>query len=462
MHSDRRPVIIGAGPAGLTAALELAKNGVAAQVFEASSNVGGLARTPGEHGFRVDPGGHRFFTKNEHILQLWKSLLPAGEWHAVSRRSAMLVDGHYVPYPLLGRNLLTQLGYGRGARGLGSLLWSRMRRGMRSLDDSATFLEWGRYQFGDYWYRMFFDGYVRKTWLAEPAQLTSDWAEQRIKPIVWGGRDAMAADAFLYPRRGPGQLWDAAASELARFGVEPSLDSPVVKLRFDGRRWVIELRNGDTVTGDAVFSSMPLQMLVNALEPAPPQQVWEAAAQLKHRGLITVAVALGERRELPFNWVYTPGMDLQVGRIQNYRQWSDDLTPPGWDGTYLGFEYFIGAGSALWTADDAHMRRRVESDLRTLGFDPSTIERVMVVRSQFAYPICNPAMESSVAQIRDCLRRQYPSLHPIGRNGMHRYDNQDHAMLSAMHSVKRYFGESVDPWQVNKERRYHESGLLKV
>lgn len=461
MHSDRRPLVIGAGPAGLTAALELAKNGVAAQVFEASSNVGGLARTPCEHGFRVDPGGHRFFTKDEQILELWRSLLPADEWQLVSRRSAMLVNGHYVPYPLVGRNLLTQLGYRRGARGLGSLLWSRLRQGPGSIGDSATFLDWGRYQFGDYWYRMFFDGYVRKTWLAEPAQLTSDWAEQRIKPIVWS-RDAVASDAFLYPRRGPGQLWDAAASTLADFGVRPALDSPVGKLTFDGRRWTIDLRNGDTATGDAVFSSMPLQMLVSALEPAPPQQVWAAAAQLKHRGLITVAVALGQRRELPFNWVYTPGRNVRVGRIQNYRRWSNDLTPPGWDGTYLGFEYFIGAGSELWAADDEHMRNMVESDLHTLGFDPSTIECVMVVRSQFAYPICNPAMDTSVAQIRDYLRRRYPSLHPIGRNGMHRYDNQDHAMLSAMHSVKRYFGVSIDPWQVNKERRYHESGLLKV
>lgn len=461
MHSDRRPLVIGAGPAGLTAALELAKNGAAAQVFEASANVGGLARTPDDHGFRVDPGGHRFFTKNDQILELWRSLLPADQWLSVARRSAMLVDGHYVPYPLVGRNLLTQMGYGRGARGLGSLLWSRLRRGIRPLDDSANFLQWGRYQFGDYWYRMFFDGYVRKTWLAEPAELTSDWAEQRIKPIVWGG-EAIGADAFLYPRRGPGQLWDAAASALADYGVEPTLDSPVVKLRFDGGKWTVELRNGDTATGDAVFSSMPLQMLINALEPAPPQPVWDAAAQLRHRGLITVAVALSQRRELPFNWVYTPGPNLRVGRIQNYRKWSDDLTPPGWDGTYLGFEYFIGAGSDLWTADDGRLRRMLETDLRTLGFDPRTIEHVMVVRSQFAYPICDPAMDTSVARIRHYLHKRYPSLHPIGRNGMHRYDNQDHAMLSAMHSVERYFGASVDPWQVNRKRRYHESGLLKV
>lgn len=374
----------------------------------------------------------------------------------------MLVDGHYVPYPLVGRNLLTQLGYRRGARGLSSLVWSRLRRGLSSVDDSATFQEWGRRQFGDYWYRMFFDGYVRKTWLADPGQLTSDWAEQRIKPIVWGRGDAVGPDAFLYPRRGPGQLWDSAAAALANAGVTPSLDSPVVKVRFDGTSWTLQLRDGETATGDAVFSSMPLQMLVSALEPAPPQHVWAAAARLKHRGLITVAVALRRRFDLPFNWVYTPQNDLRVGRIQNYRRWSDDLTPPDWDGTYLGFEYFVDASSDLWTAGDDPLRTMVEGDLRALGLAPSAIEHVMVVRSQFAYPICDPAMDRSVAVIRDYLGRHYPSLHPIGRNGMHRYDNQDHAMLSAMHSVKRYFGASVDPWQVNRDRRYHESGLLKV
>lgn len=461
MDTNRRPLIIGAGPAGLTAALELAKNGVAAQVYEASGNVGGLARTPSEHGFRIDPGGHRFFTKDDEILELWRSLLPADQWLSVRRRSAMLVDGQYVPYPLLGRNLLTQLGYRRGARGLGSLLWSRLRLGARSVDDATTFREWGVHQFGDYWYRMFFDGYVRKTWLADPGELTSDWAEQRIKPIVWGAGD-VGPDAFLYPRRGPGQLWDAAAAALANVGVTPTLHSPVTKVRFDGRRWALDLPDGQTATGDAVFSSMPLQTLVSALEPTPPQHIRAAAAELKHRGLITVAVALGRRYDLPFNWVYTPGDDVRVGRVQNYRRWSDELTPSGWDGTYLGFEYFVNAGSELWATGDEDLADMVERDLRALGLDPTTIERIMVVRSKFAYPIYDPVMDRSVARIRDYLRTHYPSLHPIGRNGMHRYDNQDHAMLSAMHSVKRYFGESVDPWRVNKDRRYHESGLLNV
>ncbi|WP_123025952.1 NAD(P)/FAD-dependent oxidoreductase [Mycolicibacterium stellerae] len=464
MESKRNPLIIGAGPAGLTAALRLAKRGVTPRIFEASANVGGLARTPSNGDWRVDPGGHRFFTRNEEVLDLWKSLLPPDQWISVRRRSAMLVSDQYVRYPLVGRDLLTQMGFRRGMHGLGSLLCARAGRGMRPVDASASFREWGTNEFGRYWYTMFFDGYVRKTWLADPDDITSDWANQRIRPISWrvppehGSTDQ---DVFQYPVRGPGQLWEAAAAKLAHDGVVPALNSPVVKARLDGGTWTVELQSGQTVPGDAVFSSIPLRSLVGVLEPEPPKHIRAMAAALRHRSLITVAVALRKHYDIPYNWVYTPGKGLQVGRIQNYGLWSTGLSPAGWDGTYLGFEYFVGQDGELWSADDERLKSVVEQDLRALGIDSSAVERVMVVRSRFAYPISDPASERGVARIRDFLRRTYPSLHPMGRNGMHRYDNQDHAMLSAMYSVARYFGEDADPWQVNTDRRYHEAGLLR-
>ncbi len=463
MESNRNPLIIGAGPAGITAALGLAKRGVTSRIYEASGHVGGLARTPSQGGWRIDPGGHRFFTRNEEVLDLWKALLPPDQWISVQRHSAMLVNGHYVRYPLIGRDLLSQMGYRRGMRGLSSLMWSRFLRGMRLDDHSASFREWGTNEFGRYWYTLFFDGYVRKTWLADPDELASDWADQRIKPINWRRQEGHAADqdAFRYPRLGPGQVWEAAVSALANVGVVPALDSPVVKVRFDGGRWALDLQNGETVSGDAVFSSMPLRLLVEALEPEPPKYIRAVAGALKHRALITVAVALGKRYVIPFNWVYTPGPGLRVGRIQNYRRWSDGLSPANWDGTYLGLEYFSAPDGDLWKADDEKMKSTVEADLRALGIDDSAVERIMIVRSKFAYPINDPARDRNVARLRNFLGRNYPSLHPVGRNGMHRYDNQDHAMLSAMQSVARYFGDDVDPWQVNTDRRYHESGLLK-
>ncbi|MGH3639492.1 MAG: protoporphyrinogen oxidase, partial [Mycobacterium sp.] len=273
--------------------------------------------------------------------------------------------------------------------------------------------------------------------------------------------DSVDQDVFRYPRLGPGQLWEAAAAALADLGVFPSLDSQVVKARFDGGNWTIELQNGETASGDAIFSSMPLRLLVDALEPEPPKHIRAAAAALKHRALITVAVALRKHYDIPYNWVYTPGKALRVGRIQNYGLWSSALAPGDWDGTYLGFEYFIGPDGELSPSNDEDLNDIVQRDLRALGMDDSAVERVMVVRSRFAYPISDPAGDRSVARIRDFLHRHYPSLHPIGRNGMHRYDNQDHAMLSSMQSVARYFGEDVDPWQVNTDRGHHELGLLK-
>ncbi|UXA19299.1 NAD(P)/FAD-dependent oxidoreductase [Mycobacterium sp. SMC-4] len=458
---SRTPLIIGAGPAGLTAALELTGRGVTPQIFEATGAVGGLARTPTDGQWRIDPGGHRFFTKSEAVSDLWRSLLPDDQWIAVPRSSAMLVDGHLVGYPLRGRDLVTQMGIWRGMRGLGSLAWSRARRTTRLTDQPANFRAWGTEEFGRYWYRMFFDGYVRKTWLTEPAELSSDWALQRIKPIAWRRRNEwVKQDVFRYPRRGPGQLWEAAAERLAQSGVVTSLNSRVEHLRYDGRTWVMQLADGHTVTGDAVFSSMPLGALVHVLDPQPPSYLRSAAASLKHRSLITVAVALSKPYDIPYNWVYTPGPGVHAGRIQNYRRWSEGLAPDGWDGTFLGFEYFIGPGSPRWGASDEQLTALATEDLQTLDLDPSTIEKIMFVRSRFAYPIHDPTRDRSVVRIRDYLREHYPSLHPMGRNGMHRYDNQDHAMLSAMHSVGRYFGEQVtDPWHVNTERQYHETGL---
>ncbi|MDT5391176.1 MAG: hypothetical protein QOE04_4817 [Mycobacterium sp.] len=464
MESSRNPIVIGAGPAGLTAALRLTKRGVTPRIYEATGNVGGLARTPSDGDWRVDSGGHRFFTRSEEVLDLWNSLLPPDQWLSAHRRSAMLVDDEYVRYPLMGRDLLTQMGLRRGIHGLNSLMWSRIRRGIHLVDDSASFREWGTREFGRYWYNLFFDGYVRKTWLADPDDIASDWANQRIKPINWRlrrERDSADDDVFRYPVLGPGQLWEAAAAALADVGVSTSLNTRVVKVRSDGRNWTVELQNGEVASGDAVFSSMPLQFLINALEPEPPKHIRAVAATLKHRALTTVAVALRKHFDIPYHWVYTPGNGFHAGRIQNYGLWSSGLAPDHWDGTYLGFEYFAGPDGDLLTADDERLRSIVDEDLVALGVEDSAVEHVMIVRSQFAYPICDPGRDASVAQIRDFLRRNCPGLHPIGRNGMHRYDNQDHAMLSAMRSVDGYFGEDVDPWQVNTDRRYHETGLLK-
>ena len=462
MDQSQNPVIIGAGPAGLTAALKLVERGVKPRIFESSGEVGGLARTGGRGEWRVDPGGHRFFTKSEEILDLWRSLLPADQWVAVQRSSAMLVHGRFVQYPLVARDLIAQLGPRHALQGLGSFLWAKMG-GAGGHDDSDSFRAWGEQEFGPYWYKMFFDGYVRKTWLADPEHITSDWANQRIKPINWRLRkepELEELDAFLYPRLGPGQLWDAAAARLAEDGVMPELNTRVIKLGFDGETWTVYLDSGETVRTDAVFSTMPLRQLVDALDPAPPRAIRAMAAALHHRSLITVAVALRTPLDAPYNWVYTPSRKLRVGRIQNYSRWSDALAPKDWKGSFLGLEYYTAPGDELCAADDEKLKSIAHQDLHTLGIDESDVDQMMVERMPFAYPIYDDARDRSVSYVRDYLTSHYPTLHPMGRNGTHHYDNQDHAMLSALRSVGLYFGEHVDPWQVNTDITYHESGLL--
>ncbi len=408
-------MIIGAGPAGLTAALELAKRGVTPRIFEASGNVGGLARTPTDGAWSADPGGHRFFTKSEEIAALWRSLLPADQWLSVRRRSAMLVNGQYMQYPLVGRDLLRQNGFRSGLHGLSSLLGARLRGGMHPIDNAASFRDWGTRQFGSYWYNIFFDGYVRKTWLSDPDELSSDWANQRIRPIDWRRprrADLMVQDVFQYPRCGPGQLWEAAAAALADVGIRPCLNSCVTSIRRVGETWVVELESGETVSGDAVFSSMPLQRLIDALQPDPPQHIRAAAASLKHRSVIIAAVALQKRYDIPYHWVYTPGNNLRVGRIQNYGMWSSALAPDGFSGTHLGLEYFTLPGDDLWVKGSESLGDIVEQDLRTLGLGDSALDHFMIVRSEFAYPIYDPARDRSVARIRNYLSSGSPLASP--------------------------------------------------
>ncbi|TDL10048.1 protoporphyrinogen oxidase [Mycolicibacterium obuense] len=464
MTMTRRPLIIGAGPAGLSAGLELVRRGVTPTILESSSGVGGLARTEGDGDFRVDPGGHRFFTRSEEVSEIWRSLLPEDQWLVVPRSSAMLVHNRFVRYPLMGRDLVRQLGVRDGVYGAGSYAWARLRRQIRIEPRQSNFKEWGRMEFGRRWYELFFDGYVRKTWLADPENIASDWANQRIKPIGWRlSSDAKLADqdVFRYPRHGPGQVWDAAADKLRSAGATIECNAMVTRANYKNGTWTLTTERGDVHTGDAVFASMPLRTLVNALRPAPPKYIQSVADNLRHRSLITVAVALSRNYDIPYNWVYTPGANFHAGRIQNYRRWSQHLVPKGWNGTFLGFEYFLLPDQDLWLADAHSLSAIVENDLHQLGFAKPEVEKVMISRMKFAYPIHDPIRDRSVVRIRDYLREHYPSLHPIGRNGMHHYDNQDHAMLSAIRSVGKSFGENVDPWQVNTELSYHEQGLRR-
>ncbi|MCK0172620.1 FAD-dependent oxidoreductase [Mycolicibacterium sp. F2034L] len=443
----RHPLIVGAGPAGLTASLELLGSGVPSTVFECTAHTGGLARTARSNRWLADPGGHRFMTTNEDVLDIWRELVPPDDWLTVDRSSAMFVDGHYVKYPLEAADLLRKLGPRKAVQGVGSYALGKIHAaGRRRREES--FQTWGLRTFGEFWYRTFFDSYTRKTWRVDPTHITSDWARQRIQPIQWAKPAAQRGQPFSFPAHGPGQVWQSMADRLTTAGNEIHFDSPVTGIHRSGTKWELELADGSRHRGDAVFSTMPLRTLIHRLHPTPPDPVVDAAWQLAYRDVVTVAVPVGPESDFPHQWVYIPQNDVHVGRVQNYGQWSRHLIPEGWKGTCLGLEYYVQE-SERDEFDDAHYLRIAESDLAKLGVTTRRMADAFVVRSNFAYPIYDDRRADAVSTISRWLTTEHPDLYSIGRNGMHRYYNQDHAMISAVLSVQNYLGKDVDHWTSN-------------
>ena len=451
-ESRRCPLIIGAGPAGLTAAHALASNGLKATVFEGSFDIGGLARTATRDDWQVDPGGHRFMTENTQISEIWRSLLPPDEWLTVERSSAMFVDGHFVKYPLEARDLLRQLGGRRAARGIASYALGKVRHAVRPSDDES-FRTWGIRTFGEFWYSTFFDSYTRKTWRVDPRHITSDWARQRIQPITWAPPVSLRNQPFLFPKHGPGQVWQSLAAQLTASGVDLRFGNSVTAVRKTGTGWQLELADGSHHEGDAVFSSMPLRSLVGCIDPEPPGHVAVAAKQLTYRDVVTVAVPVAAEHDFPYQWIYVPQDDVKVGRIQNYAQWSRWMVPLHWNGTCLGLEYYLKE-TERDQYDDEDFLRAAREDLFRLGIPISESEPPFVVRSPYAYPIYDDLRKDAVTLISDWLSKEHPGLYSIGRNGMHQYFNQDHAMLSALTSAQHYLGCDVDPWSSNIAKRH--------
>ncbi|WP_422744703.1 FAD-dependent oxidoreductase [Mycobacterium sp. WMMD1722] len=443
----RHPLIVGAGPAGLTASLYLLGRQIPSTVFESSRCTGGLAQTAAKDGWLVDPGGHRFMTDDAEILEIWRSLVPPQEWLTVERSSAMYVDGHFVKYPLEAGDLLRELGGRRAVRGILSYGLGRLRHLLHTPGDES-FKAWGVRTFGEFWYCTFFDSYTRKTWRVDPTHITSDWARQRIQPIQWASPAAQRGQPFSFPVHGPGQVWQSMADRLTTSGINLHYGSSVTEIRRRESVWELELHDGSIHTGDAIFSSMPLRTLVNAIHPIPPEEVLAASRQLAYRDVVTVAVPVGPESNFPYQWVYIPQNDVQVGRIQNFAQWSPHMMPADWNGTCLGLEYYVPE-SERDHHDDEYFLRTAELDLSRLGIKTTERGAEFVVRSTYAYPIYDDRRADAVSVVSTWLKSVHPTLYSIGRNGMHRYYNQDHAMISAMASVRNYLGENVDPWSSN-------------
>ena len=464
-------VTVGAGPAGLTAAYELARHGISCDVLEADSQVGGISRTVERDGWRFDLGGHRFFTKVARVEAIWHEILPDGDFLLRPRMSRIYYNGKFFDYPLRAMNALSNLGVIEAFACVGSYVAARVR----PPKDITNFEGWVVSRFGWRLYRTFFKTYTEKVWGVPAKEIQADWAAQRIKNLSLGkavanaimpkGRNSTEVtsliEQFQYPKYGPGMMWEACAKQIQIRGQRLHLNTTVTSIRRSAKGQVVAVTlNGREFQGDHLISSMPINRLVQILEPPAPETVLAAAKRLWHRDFLTVALVAPHEYSFSDNWIYIHSPEVRVGRIQNYGSWSPYLIKEG--RTCLGLEYFVSEGDDLWQADDQDLIKTATRELESLGLvRPGAVEAGYVVRVPKAYPVYDAGYDDAVTTIRDYLAHEWPTIHPVGRNGMHRYNNQDHSMLTAMVTADNLFtGGTVDVWQVNVEAEYHEDSKV--
>ena len=469
-------VIMGAGPAGLTAAYELMKHGVRSSVFEADPKyVGGLARTVEIRGYRFDIGGHRFFSKSQEIEDLWTEVLGA-ELLTRNRLSRIYYNKKYFDYPLKASNALFNMGLIETIACVGSYAWARLT----PIKEPRTLEDWVRNQFGYRLFRIFFKTYTEKVWGMSTKELSADWAAQRIKGLSLVGaiksallpgwmrgesRDTMVKtliDRFRYPRLGPGQMWETVTQRLRSGGNRVEVGQRVVALHHDGSRVsaaAVRDQAGNTqlVLGSNFISTLPMRELVSMMQPALPAEVRAAADRLSYRDFLTVAVVINQEAVFPDNWIYVHDPQVKVGRLQNFKNWSPDMVADQ-ETTCLGLEYFCFEGDGLWTSSDDALVELARTELAQLGMcRPEDVLWGTVVRMPKAYPVYDDVYKQQVAVIREYLRKHLPNLELVGRNGMHHYNNQDHSMMTALLVARNIaLGTTLDPWKVNTDAEYHE------
>lgn len=454
--------ILGAGPAGLAAAHELSRQKTFCQVIEKSSTGGGLCRTLRHEGFLFDIGGHRFLSRSDEVNALWKEIL--GEDLLVkTRKSRIHFRGHFFDYPLRPFDALSKLGVAESARCLAS--YARSRLGASG--DQSSFEGWMIRRFGRRLYENFFKSYTEKVWGIPCSELSSDWAEQRIQQLTLrqavmrslfprAGRGIKTlTETFYYPRRGPGQFFDALRCRSENNGASFAFGRDVQEVRTHGEKVISVLtmnRDGqrEVWSGDAFLASLPLSLLVQKLRPLPPQEILDAAASLRFRSFIAVNLIF----DLPFlfddQWIYLHSTSIKAGRLQNYKNWSTDMVPDAGK-TSLGMEYFVSEGDDLWKLDEAGMIGLALAELNMVGIvDPSRFVHGFTVRVPNAYPVYSPGYETAVLKIRRYLER-FRNLQVMGRAGLFRYNNSDHAILTGLRAAGNLRGADHDLWTVDPD-----------
>ncbi len=463
----RMGVIIGAGPAGLTAAWELVKNGLDVTVFEKYSLVGGIARTEEHKGYRFDIGGHRFFTMVPEVEALWHEWLQE-DFVVRPRKSRILYRGIFFDYPLRLYNALSGLGLWESMR----IVASYIRAQMFPYKQEQSFEEWVVNRFGRRLYEIFFKTYTEKVWGIKCTEISAEWAAQRIKGLTLAAAIKNALfpprgdviktliKEFYYPVRGPGMMWEKVAELIEDKGGRVDLGTEAVRIIWEKNMVIaVEVDGPDGiqyVEGTDFFSTMALNDLIDRFDPAPPLDVVKAAGGLRYRDFITVVLIVDIADVFDDNWVYIHSPDVKIGRIQNFKNWSSEMVP-GNDTTSLGLEYFCNEGDGLWNMSDRELVELGTVEIQKIGlaYKKNVVDGV-VMRQQKAYPVYDAHYGPLLDTIKEWLTG-LTNFHTIGRNGLHKYNNQDHSMLTAIMAVDAAIsGQENDVWTVNTDRSYHE------
>jgi len=462
-----KSIVIGGGPAGLTAGWKLVKEHIDVLVVERYHDVGGIARTEEYNGYRFDIGGHRFFTMVSEVEELWHEWL-GSEFVTRPRKSRILYKGKFFNYPLTIINALSGLGIFESIR----IIFSYLKAQIFQRNPEVSFEDWVVNRFGNRLYEIFFKTYTEKVWGIKCTEIRAEWAAQRIKGLTLPAaiRNALFPPGgnviktlikeFHYPRKGPGMMWGKVSRLICDGGGRVELNTEAVAINWSNNKVdSVEIKDSSgtkTLQTDYVFSTMALDDLISRFKPSPPQDVVQAASGLKYRDFITVVLIVDIEEVFDDNWVYIHSPDVMIGRIQNFKNWSPDMVPDE-KTTSLGLEYFCNVGDEIWDASDSDLIKRAKSEIEIIGLaEQSNVIDATVVRQAKAYPVYDVEYGPLLDTVRTWLSG-FKNFHTIGRNGLHKYNNQDHSMLTALRAVDEAVkGVDVDVWDINTDRSYHE------
>jgi len=459
-------VVIGGGPAGLTSAYELVKKGIRPVLLERAEGVGGLARTMTYKGYRFDMGGHRFFTKAERIQKLWEEML-GGDFRKISRLSRIFYRGHFFKYPLDFFDTLAKLGIVESTKILLSYLGARLRPAF----EEKTLEQWLTNRFGRRLYEIFFRSYTEKVWGIPCDRIGADWADQRIRGLslaaavlnaIFGGNNRhpkTLINEFHYPILGPGMMWERFQKAIEEGGGEVYCNAEALRLKHvSGHLEAVTFKQegeASEISGDQFISSMSLEELIPRIDPPPPAEILQIAHHLTYRGFILVGLILNRAEVFSDNWIYVHSPEVKVARIQNFKNWSPAMVTSPLT-TSLGMEYFCSEGDHIWRMSDQELMELAKREIAYLGLaEAGDVEDGAVFRQARAYPVYDRRYREHLKVIQGFLET-LKNLQTIGRNGMHRYNNMDHSMITGMLAAENILGANHDLWEVNKQQEYLE------